>query len=103
VPVIFAHAGGSPGRDRSVHVWIRTTGNRSDHSVPVGIDGRKVGSSNRIEFPPSTSSSVWRKATKEDVDATRGVSSIGMHTIKAWRTARQKLRICEILRVSHIA
>ncbi len=71
-------------RKGKYHVWIRAKGNSSDNSVHVGIDGKAISSSDKIEFPPSTSNYVWSKATKDKKDASISISSIGFHTINVW-------------------
>jgi hypothetical protein len=50
----------------------------------VGIDGKAISSSDKIEFPPSTANYVWSKATKDKQDASISVSSLGFHTINVW-------------------
>ncbi len=71
-------------RQGKYHVWIRAKGGKSDNSVHVGVDGKDVSSSNKIEFPPSASEYVWSRATKDDKDASISISSIGFHTINVW-------------------
>ncbi|RKY06470.1 MAG: hypothetical protein DRP65_11740 [Planctomycetota bacterium] len=71
-------------RTGNYHVWIRAKGNKSDNSVHVGIDGKGIPSSDKIEFGPSTSNYVWSKATKDKQDASIFISSIGPHTINVW-------------------
>jgi len=71
-------------RAGNYHVWIRAKGNISDNSVHVGIDGKAVSSSDKIEFGPSTSNYVWSKATKDKQGAFISISSIGFHTINVW-------------------
>jgi hypothetical protein len=71
-------------RQGKYHVWIRAKGGKSDNSVHVGVDGKDVSSSNKIEFPPSASDYVWSRATKDDKDASISISSIGLHTINVW-------------------
>jgi WD40 repeat protein len=71
-------------RTGKYHVWIRAKGNKSDNSVHVGIDGKAISSSDKIEFPPSTANYVWSKATKDKQDASISVSSLGFHTINVW-------------------
>jgi len=66
------------------HVWIRAKGNESDNSVHAGLDGKAINSSDKIEFTPSTAGYVWSKATKDGVDASISISSIGLHTINVW-------------------
>jgi WD40 repeat protein len=71
-------------RTGKYHVWIRAKGNQSDNSVHVGIDGQAVSSSDKIEFPASTSKYVWSKATKDKEDASINISSMGAHTVNVW-------------------
>ena len=71
-------------RTGNYHVWIRAKGNKSDNAVHVGIDGKAIASSDKIEFPPSRSRYAWSRATKDEVDATISISSIGFHTINVW-------------------
>ena len=73
----FTHTG-------DYHVWIRAKGSKSDNSVHVGIDGKAVSSSDKIEFLPSRSDYVWSKATKDKQDAILSIPSIGFHTINVW-------------------
>ena len=71
-------------RTGKYHVWIRAKGTASDNSVHVGIDGKAISSSDKIEFPPSKSKYVWSRATKDKHDASIFISSIGLHTLNVW-------------------
>ena len=71
-------------RTGNYHVWIRAQGGESDNSVHVGVDGKAVSSSDEIEFPPSTSTYVWSRVTRDKEDATISISSRGLHTLNVW-------------------
>jgi WD40 repeat protein len=71
-------------RTGKYHVWIRAKGSKSDNSVHVGVDGKASSSSDKIEFPPSTSAYAWSKATKDNKDASISIASTGLHTVNVW-------------------
>ena len=66
------------------HVWIRAQGGESDNTVHVGLDGKDVSSSDKIEIPPTESGYAWSRATQDGEDATISITSTGLHTLNVW-------------------
>ena len=71
-------------RKGTYHVWVRVKGGDSDNSLHVGVDGRKISSADKIQFPASVSDYVWTRATADDENATVKIPSTGLHTINVW-------------------
>ena len=66
------------------HVWIRAQGGKSDNTVHVGLDGKDVSSSDKIEIPPTESEYAWSRATEDGKDATISITTTGLHTLNVW-------------------
>lgn len=76
-PVSFSKTG-------THYVWIRGIGSESSsNSVHVGLDGRAVSSSDRIELPVSRGFR-WTRQTMDKTLASLTIRSKGVHTINLW-------------------
>lgn len=66
------------------YIWLRGIGyDPKSNSVHLGLNGKEVSSSDRIEFPANSNWS-WTRRTMDKTPAVVSIPSAGTHTVNLW-------------------